>query len=216
MAAGRGRDHPVFARVYAVLAALGERGELGRWRSELLSGASGRLLVVGLGPGHDLDHLPPRLTDVVVVEPSRAMNRRAASRVEAARRRGVNVAWLRAVAERLPLRAASIDTVLCSLVLCSVDDPAGALAEVRRVLRPGGQLLLLEHVRAAEGTRLAAVQDRLDPWWGRFAGGCHVGRDTRAALRAAGFGDAGVVDIRLSPSPPVCRPHLLGVARLPR
>lgn len=206
----------MFARVYAGLAALGERSELGRWRSELLAAASGRLLVVGLGPGHDLDHLPPGLTDVVVAEPSGAMNRRAASRVAAARRRGVNVAWLRAVGERLPLTDASVDTVLCSLVLCSVDDPGRALGEVRRVLRPGGQLLVLEHVRAPTGTRLAAVQDRLDPWWGRFAGGCHVARQTRAALREAGFDDSGVADLPLRPSLPVCRPHLLGQARLPR
>jgi len=202
--------------VYAGLAALGERSELGAWRSRLLFTASGRLLVVGLGPGHDLDHLPPGVTDVVVVEPSGAMSRRAAGRVVAARRRGVDVAWLRAVAEQLPLGAATVDTVLCSLVLCSVDDPARALREVRRVLRPGGQLLVLEHVRAATGTRLAAVQDRLDPWWGRFAGGCHVARQTREVLREAGFDDSGVADLPLRPALPVCRPHLLGVARPPR
>jgi len=199
--------------VYGVLAALGERGGLGTWRAELLSGASGRLLVVGLGPGHDLEHLPPAVTDVVAVEPSKDMNRQAGRRVVSARDRGRTVTLVRAVAEELPLADSSVDTVLCSLVLCSVDDQGRALAEVRRVLRPRGRLLLLEHVRAADGTRLARVQDRLDPWWGRFAGGCHVARDTRASLRAAGFDEADVADRPLSPSLPVCRPHLFGVAR---
>lgn len=202
--------HPVFARVYALLARLGEPGELGQWRTEVLSQAGGRLLVVGAGPGHDLDHLPPAVTDVVAVEPEPTLRRMAARR---ARRESVPVRVVGGVAEHLPLPDASVDAVLFALVLCSVDDPAAALAEARRVLRPGGTVHVLEHVRAANGSRLARAQDAVLPVWRRFAAGCHPNRRTRDLLVAAGFDTADLVDAPLRPGPPLVRPHLRGVAR---
>jgi len=200
--------------VYAALAALAERGPIGELREQLLRGASGRLLVVGLGPGHDLDHVPGTVDAVVAVEPSPSMSRRATRRVIRLRARGVPVHMVSGTAEALPLRGESVDTVLCAFVLCSVTDLTRALAEVRRVLHPQGHLLLLEHVRAAEEPRLAAIQDRLQPLWGRLAGGCHPNRDVRTALRSAGFDDADVVDFPLAQNVPLCRPHLRGNARL--
>jgi SAM-dependent methyltransferase len=207
----REHSHPSFARVYGLVAAVGERTGYGRWRAAALTGARGRLLVLGLGPGHDLDHLPPAVTAVVAVEPDPAMRARAGRRIARARPPVLLVA---AEAERLPLADGSVDAVLCALVLCSVADLAGALAEVRRVLRPGGTLHLLEHVRAADGSRLAAVQDRLDPLWGRLAGGCSVTRRTRAAVEAAGFDTAAVVSRTLRPAVLPIGPHLRGVARV--
>jgi len=200
--------------VYAALAALAERGPIGELREQLLRGASGRLLVVGLGPGHDLDHVPGTVDAVVAVEPSPSMSRRATRRVIRLRARGVPVHMVSGTAEALPLRGESVDTVLCAFVLCSVTDLTRALAEVRRVLHPQGHLLLLEHVRAAEEPRLAAIQDRLQPLWGRLAGGCHPNRDVRTALRSAGFDDADVLDFPLAQNVPLCRPHLRGKARL--
>jgi ubiquinone/menaquinone biosynthesis C-methylase UbiE len=203
--------HPVFARVYAVLARLGEPGELGRWRTEALATARGRLLVVGIGPGHDLAHLPREVTDVVALDPEPTMRAMAARRTADA---PVPVEVVAGTAEALPVADASVDAVLCSLVLCSVDDLDRALAEAQRVLRPGGTLHVLEHVRAPDGSRLARRQDRLTPVWRRVAGGCHPNRDTRAALDRAGFDTSGLVDAPLSPALPVVRPHLHGVARL--
>jgi len=200
--------------VYGALAALSERGPIGELREQLLRGARGRLLVVGLGPGHDLDHVPETVDAVVAVEPSPSMSRRATRRVIRLRARGVPVHMVSGTAEALPLRGESVDTVLCAFVLCSVTDLTRALAEVRRVLHPQGHLLLLEHVRAAEEPRLAAIQDRLQPLWGRLAGGCHPNRDVRTALRSAGFDDADVLDFPLAQNVPLCRPHLRGKARL--
>lgn len=203
------RAHPVFARVYAAIAELGERTGYGARRAEALSGARGRLLVVGLGPGHDLVHLPADVTDVVAVEPDPTMRARARRRSLAA---PVPVTLVGGVAEALPLPTGSVDAALVALVLCSVQHPAAAAAELRRVLRPGGTLHVLEHVHAGPG-RLGRWQDRIDPLWSRLAGGCSVRRDTRAVLAAAGFDTSGLRDVLVRPAPPPVASHLIGVAR---
>ena len=205
--------HPIFTAVYGVVAALLEHGEVGRVRSQLLASVTGRLLVVGAGPGHDLDHVPASVSHAVALEPSAPMLRRALPRAAALRARGVDVTLVAGVAEALPLPDASVDAVLCAFVLCSVGDPRQALAEARRVLRPGGRLLILEHVRGPDGSLLARVQDRVDPWWHRVAGGDSVTRDTGALVRAAGFDDSGL-SYRWMANFPLCAYHLLGTARL--
>lgn len=208
-------DHarPIFARVYRVIGGLVTRGRVGECRRELLERVSGRLLMVGVGPGFDLDHVPPSVSTVVAVEPSAPMLAAADARVGALRRRGVGVLPVAAVGEALPLPDASVDAVLCAFVLCSVADPLAVLAEVRRVLRPGGHLLLLEHVRAPSGSVLARVQVLLDPAWRRLAGGCSCARDTRASVAAAGFDDAQVRS-QWMPNFPLCAYHVAGPARV--
>ena len=205
-------DHPVFTRAYAVLSALGERTGLGALRQSVLSGAAGRLLIVGLGPGHDLDHLPPAVTSVVALEPSATMRQAAQGRVDATRRRGIGVDVMSAPAEVIPLEDASVDSVLVAYVLCSVDDPRRALAEIQRVLRPGGTLHVLEHVRAEPGSWIATLQRAVRPVWPRFAGGCRVDRDTGSVLADAGFDLSEITLTRLITLPPVA-PTLVGVAR---
>jgi ubiquinone/menaquinone biosynthesis C-methylase UbiE len=207
-----GRDHPIFTRVYAGIAELGERTGLADVRERVLSAAHGRLLIVGLGPGHDLQHLPPTVTSVVAIEPSQSMRTASLSRVRSARERGVIVDVLSAPAEVIPLPDDSVDTALVAYVLCSVDDVASALREIRRVLRPGGQLLVLEHVREREGTWRWGLQSLLQPVWPRLAGGCHLDRDTLAEMQAAGFDVGDVEEIRLATLPPVAR-TLVGAAR---
>jgi ubiquinone/menaquinone biosynthesis C-methylase UbiE len=202
-------SHPVFTRVYAVVAAAGEHAAVGRWRTEALWGARGRLLVVGCGPGHDFAHLPETVTDVVAVEPEptmRAMARRRAQRVS------VPVHIVGATAEDLPLHENSVDAVHMAYVLCSVTDPVTALAEAHRVLRSNGTLHLMEHVRGPDGAALTRVQDRLVPLWQRCAGGCRLDRRSRSLLEAAGFDTAQVRGERLAVLPPIA-PHLVGVAR---
>ncbi len=156
---------------------LSERGRFGRWRAWLVRGAAGRVLDLGTGTGRNLPLLPPGVR-AVALDPHRQNLARA-------RARGPGVPLVRARAEALPFRDGVFDTVLCGLMLCSVDDPARALAELRRVLRPGGALRLLEHVRAAG--LAGRCQDLLQPGWTRVTGGCRPNRETERSVEAAGF-----------------------------
>lgn len=173
--------HRLFAAVYDRMVAPVERGVLGPRRAGLLGPLTGTVLDVGAGTGVNLAHL--RAAErVVAAEPDPAMRRRLRER---ARDAPVPVQVCDAGAEDLPLPDGSVDAVACTLVLCTVADPERALAEIRRVLRPDGRLVLIEHVRG-DG-RQARWQQRLDPVWTRVMAGCHLTRDTGAAVRAAGF-----------------------------
>ena len=185
-----------------------ERASMAKLRRRTLASARGRLLIVGAGQGHDLAHLPPSVDSVVALEPDAAMRKWGHKRVAAAR---VATSYVAGTAEQLPLADGSVDTVLCTLVLCSVDDLEAAAAEFRRVLKPGGELMVLEHVRSAS-PRVAAAQDRVDPLWGRISGGCHLNRDPRAALERAGFDTSRLVDRRLAKFMPLLDPAVQGVA----
>jgi ubiquinone/menaquinone biosynthesis C-methylase UbiE len=205
------RNHPVFATLYNALTWAGEHTTLGRWRTEALAPAFGRLLIIGLGPGYDLAHVPPAVTEVIAVEPASSM-RKIARRKPA----GQQLNLVAGVGEQLPLPDASVDSVLLALVLCSVDDPVAVLREVRRVLRPGGVVCVLEHVRAADDTRLGRLQDRGAKAWAAIAGGCQPHRRTRAAFEMAGFDTSGLADRTLWINVPLLVPTLIGSVRPPR
>ena len=149
-----------------------------RWRRELVAGAAGRVLEVGCGTGRNLP-LYPDAADLVGVDPNPAALARA-------RRRAPRARLVVGRVESLPFETDAFDTVVTSLVFCSVDDPLRGLAEIRRVLRTGGQLRMLEHVRA-RGRRLAALQDRIAPLWTRLTGGCRPNRDIEHLVQQAGF-----------------------------
>jgi len=157
---------------------LAERGGFGRWRRWLPGGAAGRTLDLGTGTGRNLPWLPPG-TPAVAVDP-------CPQNLAAARRRAPGVPLVRARAEALPFKDGAFETVLSGMVLCSVDDAAASLGEIRRVLSPGGSLRLLEHVRST--TRLGAWwQDLVQPAWTLVAGGCRPNRETERTVAAAGF-----------------------------
>jgi ubiquinone/menaquinone biosynthesis C-methylase UbiE len=207
------RSDPVFARFYGVLAALAERGELGRRRRQLLARAEGTVLELGAGTGENFKHYGVPVQRVIATEPDPTMLRLARRRQRSA---PVEVDLVAAGGEALPVPDATVDTAVVTLVLCSVDDPAGVLAEVRRVLRPGGRLLFMEHVRAGDPS-LARWQDRLAGPWSRMAGGCHPNRATLAAIEKAGFelDPAAVEAYDLRPGIPLVRPHVEGMAVRP-
>jgi ubiquinone/menaquinone biosynthesis C-methylase UbiE len=185
--------------------------EFAHYRSELLASARGRVLEIGAGTGFNAAHYGPEVDELVLTEPSPAMLRRAARRAGAS---GLRVRTIRATAERLPFADASFDTVVSTFVLCSVGDQAQTLAELRRVLKPGGTLLFLEHVRS-DDPRLARWQDRLERAWGVVAFGCHPNRPTRDALEAAGFDLEAIECGELPKSPPLVRPMISGRAVAP-
>lgn len=203
--------HPVFARLYARLSVSMETAGVAEHRRSLLAGAAGRVVEVGAGNGLNFAHYPPTVTEVVAVEPEPYLRARAAT---AAAEAPVPVRVEDAIADALPLTDDSVDVAVCSLVLCSVPDQARALAEVRRVLRPAGELRFFEHVRAPGGA-FAAAQRGVDVIWPHLAGGCHTARDTVGAIEAAGFTVERLDRFRFpdSRAPNPAAPHALGVAR---
>ncbi len=164
--------------VYEIICSLYERSGLGEWRTWLVTGARGQVLDLGSGTGRNLPLLPRGMT-AVGLDPSLDALRWARTRAPA-------IPLVVGHAEALPFRTGIFDTVLSGLVFCSVGDVGRGLDEVKRVLRPGGQLRMLEHVRSRVRWR-ARLQDLIQPVWTAVAGGCHPNRDTEAAVERAGF-----------------------------
>jgi ubiquinone/menaquinone biosynthesis C-methylase UbiE len=204
--------HPLFARFYTHVLARNEPAEMRAYRDELLAGLSGRVVEVGAGSGANFPHYPPEVTEAVAVEPEAYLREQAVTAASAA---SVNVTVLDGIADALPLEDASCDAAVACLVLCSVPDQASALAELRRVLKPGGELRFYEHVRAST-PRMARAQEIADRTvWPRAFGGCHTARDTVAAIERAGFALERRRDLTPDSVPsflPVS-PQTIGVAR---
>jgi SAM-dependent methyltransferase len=193
--------------VAELLGRLAEK-ELAPHRDFVVGDARGRVLEIGAGVGLNLAHYPAGLDALVVSEPSAGLLRRARRRASAL---GRPVQAVQALAERLPFDDESFETVVSTLVLCSVRDQHRALAEIRRVLRPNGRLLFLEHVRA-DDARLARWQDRLERPWGLVAMGCHPNRPTLDRIRATGFDVEELRQGELPKAPPIVRPMIAGRA----
>ena len=187
------RRRPIFARCYARLSHWTE-GEVAEHRRALLAGLSGRVVEVGAGHGLNFRHYPANVEHVLAVEPERHLRRLAAG---AAGHASAPIDVVDGLADDLPALDASFDGAVLSLVLCSVPDVAAALAEVRRVVRPGGELRFFEHVRA-DTPGLARVQRLVDATiWPLAAGGCHTGRDPTGAIEQAGFVIEGITRFRI-------------------
>jgi ubiquinone/menaquinone biosynthesis C-methylase UbiE len=198
----------VFAVAYDPFLALAELAGVRAHRTRALAAARGRVVELGAGTGLNLRHYPRGLDALLLVEPDPAMRRRLARRVRAS---GMDAQILDAGAERLPLADDSVDTVVSTFVLCTVDDPQRALNEIHRVLRPGGELLFVEHVRA-RSSRLARWQDRLSEPWRRFACGCRCNRATTELMRACDF-EVEAAGAVWRAMPPIVRPLAIGHAR---
>jgi ubiquinone/menaquinone biosynthesis C-methylase UbiE len=197
----------ILALLYDPSLWLGEIAGMRRRRSALLASACGRVVEIGAGTGLNVAHYPDGVAELVLVEPEPAMRRRLARRLQGQARVAQIVD---APAERLPLPDASVDTVVSTLVLCTVDEPEHTLREIARVLRPDGQLLFIEHVRA-DSRFLAACQDYLLEPWRRFAGGCRCNRPTVELMRACGFAVT-ADNVVWRGMPPIVRPLTVGRA----
>jgi SAM-dependent methyltransferase len=206
-------EHPLFARTFdRASRRIDERGQR-EHRQTLLAGLSGRVIEVGAGNGLNFPHYPPTVTELVAVEPEPFLRERA---LEIAAEAHVPVTVFAGVAEDLPVESAAFDAAVASLVLCSVVDQTRALAELRRVIRAGGELRFYEHVRARRPA-LARAQQAFDLLWPRVAGGCHAGRETRSAIERAGFVIERCDEFVFRPFPLALptAPHILGIARRP-
>ncbi|WP_327298931.1 MULTISPECIES: class I SAM-dependent methyltransferase [unclassified Streptomyces] len=177
--------HPLFARFYARFSVNADRtAGVAAHRAELLGGLSGRVIEIGAGNGLNFAHYPATVSEVVALEPERTLRQLA---VRSAMRAPVSVDVMPGTAEALPVPDETFDAAVASLVLCTVRDLPQALTEIRRVLRPGGELRFFEH-GLGQGPAMAATQRALDRTvWPLLFGGCHTARDTLAAIEAAGF-----------------------------
>lgn len=184
-----------------------EQAGLLQMRRELLSSAEGRTIDLGAGTGINLDLFPETVSELVMAEPDPHMLKQL--RAKAAGRGGVEIE--QASAQELPFADGSFDTAVFTLVLCTVPDPALALREAARVLRPGGKLLFIEHVRAEEAG-LSGWQDRLEKPWRFLADGCHCNRDTAATIEASPLKLERIERGQLRKTPPLIRPLVYGSA----
>lgn len=199
-----------FSALYDRCFKASEEAGLRDMRRDLLAGARGRVLELGAGTGLNLDLYPANVTDLTLTEPDPHMVKQLRKRVSEADRNAEVVA---APAEKLPFEDDSFDTVALTLVLCTVPDPAAALQEVKRVLKPDGQFLFLEHVRSPD-PGLAKWQDRLEKPWRFLGDGCHCNRDTLATLGASPLSVERVERGSLPKAPPIVRPLIRGQAVL--
>jgi SAM-dependent methyltransferase len=208
------RKRPLFARWYPDAAARIEERGLAERRRQVLAGLSGRVLELGCGFGANFPHYPEAVSELVAVEPEEHFRDLARARADEL---GLKVVIVEGTAEALPVESGSFDAVVATAVLCSVDDQAAALAEIKRVLKPGGALWGFEHVGSAGRARHTAERVLDAVLWTHLNGGCHLSRDTLGAIRAAGFDTAGVHEERFPflPFPVSKSPHIVGSARKP-
>jgi ubiquinone/menaquinone biosynthesis C-methylase UbiE len=199
----------MFAAMYDPLMAATEKAGLADRRRELLGHARGRVLEIGGGTGANLPYYGAVVDEVVLAEPEEPMARRLERKLTNS---SLRARVVRAPAEALPFEDESYDVVVSTLVLCTVTDQSRALAEIHRVLKPGGRLLFVEHVRS-DDAKLARWQDRLNGLNRRLGHGCNCNRDTLAGIAGAGLEIVDVEHDSLKKAPPLVRPLVLGVAQ---
>jgi ubiquinone/menaquinone biosynthesis C-methylase UbiE len=205
---GEHRWDNVFAALYdRMIMSRGEKLGMDARRRELVAGARGRTLEIGAGTGANIVHYPAEVDELILAEPFEPMRRRLERKLSES---GRSASTLAASAEAIPLEDASLDTVVSTLVLCTVDFPDRALSEIARVLRPEGQFLFIEHVRS-HSPSTARWQNRLETPWRHFAAGCRCNRDTLASIRTAGFSTEHE-DERWKGVPPIVAPLVVGRA----
>jgi ubiquinone/menaquinone biosynthesis C-methylase UbiE len=202
-----------FARFYDRALKATEENGLGAMRGELLAGASGRVIEIGAGTGVNLDLYGDSVEDLTLVEPDPHMGAQLRKRLSDRHGDPLPAQLVAAPAEALPFPDDTFDTAVATLVLCTIPDPVAAIDELARVLRPGGRLLFIEHVRSEDASS-ARWQDRLEKPWRFVADGCHCNRDTEADLRASSFKVESIDHTKMPKAAPIVRPLIRGTAIL--
>jgi ubiquinone/menaquinone biosynthesis C-methylase UbiE len=202
-----------FALGYDPLLRRTEEACLAAWRAEVLAELSGDVLEIGAGTGANLRHYPAGVTRLTLAEPDAHMRRRLEVAVRAASGSDREIVVSDAPSEALPFGDASFDAVVSTLVLCTVPHPSQTLAEIRRVLRPGGRLAFLEHVASETDPARFAWQQRIEPVWKWLADGCHLTRHTHDAIERAGLVIEREERASMRKAPPWVRPTVRGIAR---
>lgn len=202
----------LFSAVYDRGMKSSEEAGMRQRRHELLARARGRVLELGAGTGLNLEHYPEAIESLTLVEPDPHMTKQLRPKLA---QTGREAEVVEAPAERLPFPDDSFDTAVVTLVLCTVPNQPAALAEISRVLKPGGQLLFLEHVRS-RNPAVAKWQDRLEGPWRFLGDGCHCNRDTAAAIAASSLEMREIEHDSLPKAPPIVRPLIRGRASCPR
>jgi ubiquinone/menaquinone biosynthesis C-methylase UbiE len=195
----------LMAAIYDGMMRGSEEACLGAWRAELLRELSGSVLEIGAGTGATLGLYPKAVTRLVMCEPDPHMRRKLQAKAGKVEVASFSI-------EELPYEN-EFDAVVCSLVLCSVKDQKAALARIRRVLKPGGRLVFLEHVAAEGKPNRLKWQGRIEPVWKHLMGNCHLTRRTEAEIQAAGFRIERIQRESMRKALPVCRPSIRGIAR---
>ncbi len=200
-----------FSAVYDRAFKATEEAGLRQMRGELLAAAEGRVIELGAGTGANVELYPTSIEELVLAEPDQHMTKRLRAKLAGS---GHDPKVVEAPAESLPFEDSSFDTAVVTLVLCTVPDPEAALTEITRILRPGGRLLFLEHVRSAE-PGLARWQDRLERPWHFLGDGCHCNRDTVATIEASPLTLGDVQHDKLPKAVPIVEPLVRGSAARP-
>ena len=200
---------PLFARGYDWFVKSSEEAGLRDKRRDLLARARGRTLEIGAGTGVNLELYPDAVTELVLTEPDPHMRSQLEKKLAGLGRRAEVID---AGGEQLPLPDANVDTVVATLVFCTIPDPETALGEIARVLKPEGRLLFIEHVRASD-PKSAHWQDRLERPWGWFGRGCHPNRNTLATITGSALEVSEVERGEFPKAPPIVRPLIVGEAK---
>lgn len=203
------------ARIYDRFMAATEQACLARWRGELLADLRGEVLEVGAGTGANLPYYSAAVENLVLSEPEPAMRKQLEQKLASQAHAAQQVEIAAPLSHQLPYEAGRFDAVVCTLVLCSVPDVAASLAEVRRVLKPGGKFVFIEHVRDEQRAGRRLLQHAVQPAWRLIAGGCHLTRRTEQLIEGAGFEIQQIERESMRKALPIVRPSIRGLANAP-
>ncbi len=184
---------------------------LREWRRGLLMEVKGEVLEIGAGTGASINLYSDRVTRLVLTEPDKHMRKLLQEKADNHQRENIHISS--GTAEQIEVDDESFDCVVASLVCCSVTNLGACLLEIRRVLRPGGSLVFLEHVAAAEGTSRRRWQNGINPIWKTLMGNCHLNRETEQAILSAGFKIVQIERESMRKAIPIVRPTIRGIAR---
>lgn len=200
----------LIANIYDLIMSQPEAHCLGAWRTELLARARGRVLEIGAGTGINTAHYTDAVTELVLLEPDETMRAKLTDRASSCAAH--QITYVHDFIEEYDAPDHSFDAIVCTLVLCSVPDPSTALSAFKRLLRPGGEYIFIEHVASERGTAARKLQNTLDPVWKFCAGNCHLTRETEATIEASGFVIEEIARDKLCRAPSALFPTIRGVA----